>query len=197
MAVTLLYTSLGPIVTHGGSEIMRSKGMAPLKEVTKVTHAGYVIHMHGKRDTYNLRNPNHFLWETVGETPTDQNKNDYKNMYAFWQGLNNFRLSDDGKVFRVPYAVPDDYYHWILPEDKSMLGYIVDKKVLVLMNAGNETKTFTGVELPEGKWKLIGNNQAINHINGVKDKKNLMQLKGTNSQNIKLEQRSLKIWVKQ
>lgn len=197
MAVTLLYTSLGPIVTHGGSEIMRSKGMAPLEEVTKTTLAGYVIHMHGKRDTYNLRNPNHFLWETVGETPTGQNANDYKNMYDFWKGMNDFRLSEDGKVFRVAETVPDEYYKWILPKKKSMLGYFVDHKVLVLMNAGDEMNAFTNVELPEGKWKLIANNQAVDHQHGVKDEKKIMRLKGGKSLDIMMGPRSLKIWVKQ
>ncbi|MEM9326075.1 MAG: alpha-amylase family glycosyl hydrolase, partial [Bacteroidota bacterium] len=60
IAVTLLYTTLGPIVTHGGSEIMRSKAAAPLREVVKETRDGYKIYMHGYRDTYNHRTANQF-----------------------------------------------------------------------------------------------------------------------------------------
>jgi pullulanase/glycogen debranching enzyme len=195
IAVTLLYTSLGPIVTHGGSEIMRSKASAPLKEVVKETNAGFKIYMHGKRDTYNHRKANQFIWENVGATPTDGNKNDYKNMHAFWKGMNAFRLSDYGKVFRVSEKVPEGYYSWILPDDESMLGYVVDGKVLVLLNAGDAEKTFSGIELPEGKWKLIANNNSVNHVKGVKGNNN--KLKGGGTLDIKVDAEGLAIWVKE
>ena len=195
IAVTLLYTSLGPIVTHGGSEIMRSKAGAPLKEVVKETNAGYKIYMHGKRDTYNHRMANNFIWENVGARPTEENTNDYKNMHAFWKGMNAFRLSDYGKVFRVSEKVPDSYYNWITPKSESMLGYIVDEKVFVLLNAGNSEDTFSEIELPEGNWKLIANNQAVNHIKGVKGKNK--KLKGGNTIEIVIEPESLRIWVKE
>ena len=197
MAVTLLYTSVGPIVTHGGSEIMRSKGSAPLVEVEKETKSGYKVYMHGKRDTYNHRTANQFIWENVGAEPNKNNKNDYKNMYAFWQGFNKFRLSEYGAVFRVSEAVPDDYYHWIIPEDKSLLGYIVDGKVLVLLNVGQENYKFTNIKLPTGIWKLIGNNMAIDHKNGVKDDQSLMKLKGGKPLKISMEPVSLRIWIKE
>ena len=82
-------------------------------------------------------------------------------MVAFWKGLNAFRLSPYGKVFRVSERMPENYYQWILPEDKSMLGYIVDNKVLVLINAGNTNNTFEKVSIPNGHWKLIGTNSLI------------------------------------
>jgi len=196
IAVTLLYTSLGPIVTHGGSEIMRSKASAPLEEVVKETEKGYKVYMHGKRDTYNMRNANRFLWEQVGAEPDGKNKNDYKNMYAFWKGMNEFRLSRYGEVFRQNKAVLEGYYQWILPDDESMLGYIVDKKVFVLLNAGNTENEFTGIQLPEGKWKLIANNKEVNIKNGVKDSKKIENLKGGKTLNIDMAAESLKIWVK-
>ena len=197
IAVTLLYTSLGPIVTHGGSEIMRSKGAAPLREVVKETKAGYRIYMHGKRDTYNHRAANHFLWEQAGATPDAQNANDYRNMHAFWKGMNAFRLSDYGKVFRLTEKVPDGYYQWITPEAESMLGYVVDGKVFVLLNAGTSAANFEDVTLPAGNWKLIANNEAVNHLNGVKDERKIMKLKGEQSLDINMQAESLRIWVRE
>ena len=197
IAVTLLYTTLGPIVTHGGSEIMRSKAHAPLREVIKETKAGYKVYMHGYRDTYNHRIANQFIWETVGQTPNKENSNDYKNMYAFWQGMNKFRLSDHGKVFRVNEPVPEGYYQWITPEDESLLGYLVDNKVLVLLNAGQSKKTFKGISLPQGSWKLIATTKEVNYKEGVRASKNLMRLTGSKKMNFELEGTSLMIWVKE
>ena len=196
MAVTLLYTSLGSIVTHGGSEIMRSKGNAPSKEVMKETKGGIKNYFHGKGDTYNLRKANQFIWETVGQQPINGNANDYKNMHAFWKGLNAFRLSEYGKVFRVAETVRDDYYQWILPIDKSMLGYIVDNKVMVLINAGNTTKTFEKVSIPKGNWKLIANNKEINHQDGIKSLDNVINIKEDKMIDFSMDKTSFQIWVK-
>ncbi len=196
IAVTLLYTSLGPIVTHGGSEIMRSKADAPLREVVKETRAGYKVYMHGYRDTYNHRAANQFRWETVGQEPTGDNTNDYKNMYAFWQGMNRFRLSDYGSVFRQGKAVAEDYYRWIVPERESLLGYLVDRRVLVLLNAGETSGIFEEIELPEGEWRLIANNRTVDHVNGVSDRKVPERISGGKDVNIQLQPQSLKIWVK-
>ncbi len=197
IAVTLLYTTLGPIVTHGGSEIMRSKASAPLKEVVKETKAGYKVYMHGYRDTYNHRTANQFLWETVGQRPTGNNTNDYANMYAFWKGMNAFRLSEYGKVFRVSEAVGDDYYQWITPTEESMLGYIVDNKVMVLLNAGPQSRIFERVSIPKGNWKLVANTKEVNHVDGVKDDRNLMELKGGQQMDIQMEGSALLIWVRE
>lgn len=197
IAAVLLYTSLGPIVTHGGSEIMRSKGSAPLKEVVKTTKVGYTTYLHGKRDTYNHRSANNFVWETVGKTKGDKNSyGDHKGMFEFWKGLNEFRLSDYGEVFRIAEKPEADYYQWIIPEDERVLGYIVDEKVLVLLNTGNSPYIFEIPNLPVGEWKLIGNNQAID-IDGVKDEKDLMKFKGGSTQQISLPAEGLKMWVKE
>ena len=195
IAVTLLYTTLGPIVTHGGSEIMRSKGHAPLREVVKETRDGFKVYMHGYRDTYNHRTANQFLWETVGQRPNAKNKNDYRNMHAFWQGMNEFRMSAYGKVFRVAESVPEGYYRWITPEKDSQLGYIVDEKVMVLLNAGQEAVNFENVPVPAGNWKLIGTTDAIN-VKGVKSKK-YRKLKGGNAADFEMSPTSLLIWVKE
>jgi pullulanase len=196
IAVALLYTTLGPIVTHGGSEIMRSKALAPLMEVVKVTKAGVKNYMHGYRDTYNHRKANQFLWETVGQPAEGDNKNDYQNMHAFWRGMNAFRLSDYGKVFRVAEAVADDYYRWILPEQESALGYFVNDKVLILLNAGEQAFTFSNITFPEGEWRLIGNISAVDHLKGVQDDDELMRINSSKSKDVRLNGTDLKIWVR-
>ena len=197
IATTLLYTTLGPIVTHGGSEIMRSKASAPLREVVKETQAGYKIYMHGYRDTYNHRTANEFIWEQVGQKPRDGNVNDYANMHAFWKGMNAFRLSEYGKVFRVEDPVDEDYYQWILPEHTGMLGYIVDEKVMVLLNATGESRAFMGINVPAGEWKLIGSLDEINHEAGVDPDKDLNLTSSEEPVRIEMEPLSLFIWVKE
>lgn len=196
IAVTLLYTTLGPIVTHGGSEIMRSKAHAPLREVVKETQDGYKTYMHGYRDTYNHRTANQFVWETVGQRPNEKNQNDYKNMYEFWKGMNKFRLSEVGEVFRQSEAVDDDYYQWITPKDESLLGYIVDDQVLVLLNAGRSANSFEDVLLPEGNWLLIGTTDAIDHKQGVEAPKKLRKVKGGEKTTVDMDATSLYIWKK-
>lgn len=195
IAVTLLYTTLGPIVTHGGSEIMRSKAAAPLGEVVKETRAGYKVYMHGYRDTYNHRTANQFLWETVGQTPRGDNRNDYANMQAFWKGMNAFRQSKYGKVFRVAGPVQEGYYAWIAPEEESLLGYVVDDRVMVLLNAADQAHAFQQVDIPSGDWRLIANTREIDHEQGVKMPRNLRRLEGGQTLNISMEPRSLLIWV--
>ncbi|MCA9732743.1 pullulanase [candidate division KSB1 bacterium] len=196
IAVTLLYTTLGPIVTHGGSEMMRSKAHAPLQEVMRQTNAGYKIYMHGYRDTYNMRTANQFIWENVGQQPTGENHNDYANMLAFWKGMNAFRLSEYGKVFRLSEPVSDTYYHWITPKNPAMLGYLVDEKVLVLLNAENKTNTFKQFSIPAGEWHLIATTKAIDPVNGVQDESVNVKLSGGDNLNIKMEPTSLFIWVR-
>ncbi|MDW3193243.1 MAG: alpha-amylase family glycosyl hydrolase [Cytophagales bacterium] len=197
LAVTLLYTTLGPIVTHGGSEIMRSKAHAPLREVVKETQAGFKTYMHGYRDTYNHRTANQFVWEQVGQKPTGNNKNDYENMYNFWKGMNQFRFTDYGELFRVADPVEEGYYEWITPEKESMLGYVVDNKVMVLLNADQDAQTFTQVTIPQGNWRLIGTTDQINHLKGVKGPKGLTRLKGGKTIDVEMDGTSLLIWIKQ
>ncbi|MFK7808911.1 MAG: alpha-amylase family glycosyl hydrolase [Saprospiraceae bacterium] len=197
IAVTLLYTTLGPIVTHGGSEIMRSKAHAPLKEIVKETKAGHKVYMHGYRDTYNHRTANQFVWKQKGQIPNDYNQNDYDNMYRFWRGMNKFRLSDLGKVFRQMTPVADDYYQFITPEQESLLGYFIDDKVLVLLNAGEQGGRFDDISLPAGNWKLIANTEAVDVVAGVKDKAELMQMKGGKKISVEVTGTSIYIWVKE
>ena len=197
IAAVLLYTSMGPIVTHGGSEMMRSKGLAELKETVKETTSGTKVLLHGKRDTYNMRAANRFIWENVGKNREDADTFcDYKGMYAFWQGLNKFRLSPYGKVFRTAKIVPADYYQWILPENRHMLGYLVDNKVMVLINTDPEEVTFHGVQFPKGNWKLVANLFGISHEEGVPDHKHLERIEGNSTYDIHLGGTEFKIWVK-
>ena len=198
IAALLLYTSLGPIVTHGGTEMIRSKGHAILQETVKEMANGIKVFMHGKRDTYNMRKANQFVWENLGKTPKDKDCNcDYKGMYEFWRGLNRFRLSIYGEVFRQRDSVPDGYYRWVDTENPYQLGYIVNNTVFVLINTGSHTHGWENVHLPEGRWRLIGNNEAFDHIKGVKEKnKDLQQLDGGQSHSFELEGKQFKVWVR-
>ena len=95
IAATLLFTSPGPLVLHGGSELMRSKGLAPLKETVKYLQ-GNPLYFHGKRDTYNLASANAFVWKQKGLNK-DESENihcNYREMFEFWKGLIALRKSD-------------------------------------------------------------------------------------------------------
>lgn len=198
IAALLLYTSLGPIVTNGGTEIMRSKGSAELKETVKETKNGTKVFFHGKRDTYNMRKPNQFIWDNVGKTKESKGSyGNYHEMHQFWRGLNRFRLSEYGQVFRRKDSVPDGYYIWVDTVNPYQLGYIVDNRVFVLINTGSHTHDWDNVVLPAGNWRLIGNNKGVNHIDGVKDDPSLMHITGGESRKFQLTGTSFKIWVKQ
>ena len=190
VAAGLLFTSLGPLVLHGGSEMLRSKGVAPLDEFERETASG-PIHFKGRDDTYNQRRPNQFVWENVGKT---DGPDDIANMIAYWKGLIAFRLSDDGAVFRLGEVPPADYYQWILPPDEHLLGYLVDERVLVLVNVGEAERSFEAVTLPAGPWRLIANAEAVDHVGGVSGADATLQ-GGTHT--LSVPAASLKIWVRE
>ena len=199
IAALLLFTSQGPLVMHGGTEMMRSKGAAVLKEVVKETKAGIKVYLHGKRDTYNMRTANQFVWENVGKTFNDpESYGDHKGMFEFWQGLIAFRKSETGKVFRNEVSIPNDYYQWIEPENQFMLGYIVNNQVLVLINAEEKENVFESVNFPEGKWKLIGSPMGFDHQKGVADSDQAMRIiEGGKSHRIILAPTNFKVWIKE
>ncbi|MBC7923942.1 MAG: pullulanase [Ferruginibacter sp.] len=199
LAAVLLYTSLGPIVTHGGTELLRSKGLAPLQETVKVlpwpSAPPSKLYFHGKRDTYNLRTANEFVWDNVGKTKRDPGSCcDYANVLAYWRGLNHFRRGEHGRVFRRARAVPAGYYQWIEPANAYQLGYLVDGKVLVLLNTEPKPNAFEGVCLTAGDWRLVGNGREINP-GGVPDADD--RLAGGQRHSLLLPATSAKIWVRE
>ncbi len=195
IAATLLYTSLGPIVTHGGTEIMRSKAAAPLKETLK-DFKNTKIYFHGKRDTYNQRLANNFIWENVGRSLDDKNSPaNYKGMFNFWKGLNEFRLSEAGKVFRIAKSPDENYYQWIEPKNERLLGYIVDQKVLVLLNSSDSEQIIDIENLPKGNWKRIANQDFVNYKKGASKKDKFALLTGNKTQQVKLNKYGIGIWV--
>ena len=166
IAATLLFTSLGPIVLHGGTELMRSKGHAPLQELKKVTRSGELAY-HGKNDTYNLRIANQFIWENKGKSKASGASANYDDMYKYWRGLIALRNSDVGAVLRVGEAQADDYYTWILPQDDKLLGYVITSRILVLINTSDVAARFDLGDLEEGDWQLVANGTQVDHVNGV------------------------------
>ncbi len=174
IAATLLFTTPGPIVLHGGSEMMRSKGMAPLKEIVKEIPSGKV-YFHGKRDTYNMRNANWFVWENVGkklpknsiENNTEPYANaDYNNMVAYWKALMEIRtkyllpLPAFQAETTDPFLLPASAYYFIQPKDENLLGYFIQGKVFVMLNTGTKMHELN-IEFPKGKWKMVGNANEI------------------------------------
>lgn len=159
MAATLLFTSLGPVVIHGGTEFLRTKGSAPLEETVKEFAYGK-IYFHGKRDTYNHRRANQFEWEFAGAAPGERPM-DYAAMNQYWKDLIALRASEAGSVFRKGGAIAEDHYRWILPEDNRLLGYVVGGRVLILMNASWDEAGFDLSDLPEGRWKQISDGSTF------------------------------------
>lgn len=194
MAAVLLYTTQGPIVTHGGVEIVRSKASAELKETIKETKKGLNVYLHGKRDTYNMRAPNQFRWETVGLTAKQaQNGIDYRGIHRFFQGLNAMRNSEFGNIFKNKTRVPDDYYQFFLPDNEALLAYTVADQLLVVMNVGQTTDVIKNISLPKGKWMLVGSNQGFDHEKGIRSPRKWRTLK-SGSQNIELSAQEFLVW---
>lgn len=198
IAAVLLFTSLGPVVIHGGTELLRSKGHAPLVEIKKNFQDG-TLAFHGKNDTYNLAKANEYIWENKGKSVGDDNntiKCNYKNMYAYWKGLIHLRKSDIGQIFRISEKPPTGYYQWFEPENSKLLGYMVSEQVVVVMNTDIKSGTFNNIILPDDSdWQLIANIDQINLDDGIKGEPDDI-LKGGQSYNLTLPAESLKIWVR-
>jgi pullulanase len=183
LAAGLLLTSAGPLVIHGGTEMLRSKGLAPLQSFTAQADGG-TIFFNGRRDTYNLRAPNRFLWETL------KPGSDQLNMRDYWRGLIALRRSEYGRVFRVA-EVPAGYYRWITPPDPTLLGYVVGERVLVLANSGAAEGELR-VDLPDGPWRQVGNRERVD-LGGVGDERAPLG-QGLNA--VRVPAKSLLIWVR-
>lgn len=151
-AAGLLLTSAGPVVIHGGTEMLRTKGLAPDDERVVET-AGGPIHFKGRDDTYNLRAPNRFVWTDLVPGSAAVAMRDW------WRGLLSLRFSEAGRVFRVA-EVPDDHYRFFLPDDGRLLAYLVGGEVLVVANNGDADGSVE-VELPPGAWRQVAGLEAI------------------------------------
>jgi pullulanase/glycogen debranching enzyme len=164
IAAALLMTSLGPIVLHGGSEMLRSKGLAPHPddlpggaEWVRETALG-PIYIKGRGDTYNLRAANRFDWEGDSLYYDPQIR---RRMYEWWRGLIHLRLSPAGEVFRRGDPQPESHYRFFRPAEARALGYAVGGRVLVLINAGPEPVQFDGVDLDAGRWRLVADGERM------------------------------------
>jgi len=197
IAAALLLTSLGPVVIHGGTEFLRSKGHAPLKEIKKNFQGGSLA-FHGKNDTYNLAKANEYVWENKGKSIGDDDakiKCNYKNMYAYWRGLINLRKSDIGDVFRIAEKTPDQYYKWFEPKNSKLLGYLVAEKIFITINSDTVSGSFDNLILPAGtQWQLIANINEVDIDNGIADDPS-HTLEGGIRITVTLPAESLKIWV--
>ena len=184
LAAGLLLTSVGPAVIHGGTEMLRSKGLAPQEDSIREV-AGGLIHFKGRDDTYNLRAPNRFLWDHLAPG------SDQAAMRDYWRGLIALRMSEYGEVFRVA-EVPEGHYRWITPENGNLLGYVVSERVLVLANSGTEVGSFR-FDLPDGIWRQVGDRERVDHVEGVEG--DLARLVG-GEQEVPVQGGSFLIWVR-
>lgn len=196
IAATLLFTSPGPIVLHGGSELMRSKGVASLKEVVKYLN-GKALYFHGKKDTYNLAKANAFVWDNKGLNIGDKSSVycNYENMFDFWKGLIALRKSMYGKVFRIAEKPPTGYYRWFEPENSKLLGYVVNNTVFVLINTDESADVFKDIILPDGKWRQIADINTIDLANGLASGKYKV-LTGQKEFSFEIPPNSLFIWIR-
>jgi pullulanase len=146
IAIGLLLTSAGPVVLHGGSEIMRSKGAAS-EEGFERKFGSATLYFKGRHDTYNVRAPNRFLWDSLDQPETQA-------MRDFWRGLIEFRRSPQGEVFRQA-RIPADHYRWVLPGEPQLLGYVVGDQVFVMVNIGDQAASVPLPGLAEGSWMRV------------------------------------------
>lgn len=183
IAAGLLLTSAGPVVIHGGTEMLRSKGLAPHEEFEVLTPGG-PIQFKGRDDTYNLRAPNRFLWDSLAPG------SDRMGMRDYWRGLISLRLSEHGRVFRVA-QVPTGHYRWITPEEQSLLGYVVGERVLVLANSGPREGVFH-LDLSSGTWRKVCDGERVD-LKGVGGE--YAQL-GGGRQDVRVPSGAFLIWVR-
>jgi pullulanase len=115
-------------------------------------------------------------------------------MQKFWKGLNDFRKSEYGEVFRVD-QTQENYYQFILPENEGQLGYMVDEKVLVLLNPSKVQGYFDTPMLKEGRWQLVGTKQGIS-LRGMKHARLPQRLYGGQGYGINLNPGDIAIWVR-
>ncbi len=195
IAAALLLTSLGPVVIHGGTEIARSKGLAPLPEaiggqrvLTEMPISP--IYIKGRGDTYNLRAANRFLWETVGAVEPSL---DYAAMHDWWKGLIDLRLSEAGEVFRVGEAVPAGYVRFLETASEQAIGYVVGDRVLVLINAGDGRVSFRGGA--PGSWRLVATSDADSSEVATDGVAVSSSFDGPTE--IRLEPKGVQIWVRE
>ena len=111
---------------------------------------------------------------------------------AFWQGLNQLRMSKWGEVFRQSKKLSPHHYLFFEPANEALLGYLIDNKVLVLLNVGEKADVFSAVDVPTGKWKLVGTSQSVN-LQGVRGQ----GLTGGKAQDLKVGAKEIMIWVKE
>jgi pullulanase/glycogen debranching enzyme len=182
VAAGLLLTSAGPVVIHGGTEMLRSKGLAPHEDLM-LQAVGGAIRFKGRDDTYNLRAPNRFLWDSLAPG------SDHAAMRDYWRGLLALRMSEYGRVFRVA-EVPDGHYRWITPAEETLLGYVVGGRVLVLANSGTHEGVFR-FDLPDGDWRHVVDRERVD-LDGVEGE---FARLGGGAQEVRVPGGSFLVWV--
>ena len=103
---------------------------------------------------------------------TPYSNSDFNGMLNYWKGLMELRKQ---VLFEIPFykfdskTKPKDNIQFIEPAKQSLLGYVINNQILVLMNSGDKADKFDSKLLPSGDWKMIGDIKEIN-LNGLSKK---------------------------
>ncbi|MEM8558615.1 MAG: hypothetical protein AAGG50_12405, partial [Bacteroidota bacterium] len=94
-------------------------------------------------------------------------------------------------VFRKGEVQAEGYYRFLTPDHTQLLGYVVDDRVLVLVNSSDAPQTFAGVDLSGGTWTLVSDGQRIDHEDGLGE-----TLDGGQAHDVAVPERTAMIWVR-
>jgi pullulanase len=144
LAALFLFTSQGITMIHEGQEFARSKVIAYDQNVDD-DHAGLIDH-----NSYNKDNETNYL----NYNHADINKG----LLTYYKGLVKLRKKHD--AFRK--ANYDSYEFLKLEENEFAIAYELNHKshsYFVAFNANTETKL--SINLPEGWWKILADENAV------------------------------------
>jgi hypothetical protein len=116
-------------------------------------------------------------------------------MQSFWRELIALRQSEVGALFRIADPPPPDYFHWIAPENGNLLGYMVAKQLLVLINSSELPAVFPAVPMPPGTWKLICDGKRVDHARGLEGDD--ARVRGNAKFTPRLPAETIKIWLRE
>jgi pullulanase len=142
LVATILYTSLGKPMIYEGQEFMRSKW--------------------GIKNTYNQGDKvNAVRWG-------DRDRPIARRTLDYYRDLIHLRNGEAGQSFRTAERPPEEYFHWILPENDKVLAYSVNasgsrpgRGFFVLLNAGDKEHAVPVELVGDSAWRQIGDGERI------------------------------------
>jgi hypothetical protein len=65
--------------------------------------------------------------------------------------------------------MPNDNIEFIQPTNQSLLAYLINNQILVMMNSGDKAAKIDSILLPKGEWELLADINEIN-LKGINKK---------------------------